>query len=389
MVQELQLQYSIIAFTMSILFIICGHQISEKSRNANISNFEYWKYASFIIIGYVIFMGLRYGRLVDYNVYSNIYDNIQYGYKEGFEPLFAALMLCFKTVGLKYASFIAFTSFLFIFSFLLYIRDKTEILKIAPLIFLPECFMAENLIKWYVAFSTVLIALYFYNKRKYLWAILFAVIASKFHFGMILVEIPLSALLFVKRILINNEICLILFIVASFIGSVSLLNILAPIMPYLGVNEKLLSYTEQFNDIISGQFGVLGIAKERGNFEIIRSIISFGVPIILAPKLVKQGKLSTFEVNAFYIGVIIEPIFSKVEIASRISGCFHFFQIIVCSYVYMSVLKNKIVLSPTFKLISIVGFICLMWLTVRYCLAFGRNSAEDLRFIWDVNSNLL
>lgn len=386
--QSLYYQYTLLAFLCFFIFYILGSVISKKSIKNPLSNSEYWKYASLMIIAYIVFMGLRYGRLVDYNIYSNVYDMIEIEQKENFEPVFAFLMFCFKKAGFKYAAFVAFSSLLFVFSFLLYLKNKPEILRLAPLLFLSECFMAENLIKWYFAFSAVLIALYFHNKKK-LHSYVFFILACFLHYGMIMVILPFLILLYVPKVLINSKLCCVLFVMVTFMGNINLLGVVEPIIPYLGFNEKLVVYGEQFDELIKGQFGILGIAEKKGLFENIRNIIAFGIPILLAPKMLEKGKITFFELNAFYIGVIIEPIFTQVEVLGRISGCFHFFQLIVCSYVYVYIFKHKIKLSYIQKNASILGLIFLLWPTIRYCLGMGRTGIEDLRFIWDVNKALL
>ncbi|MGN1275940.1 MAG: EpsG family protein, partial [Floccifex sp.] len=351
-----------------------------------LGNNTYWMYSSIMILGYVIFMGLRYGRLVDYEVYKRIWDSVQWGYHEGFEPLFASVMFLFKKSSLSYELFIAFTSFLFIFSFFLYIKDRPSIIVVAPILLLFECAMAENFIKWYVSFSFVLIGLYFYKKKQVITASIFAILSCFLHYGMSIVVIPIIILLFINKLLLNNVVCLLIYVFVSFYGSTDILNIFEPLMPYLGFNEKILVYAQQYNDIVNGQFGVLGFTEKKGFFEIIRNVVAYGIPILYAPMLVKQKCLPVFEVNAFFIGLIIDPIFTQVELLGRISGCFHFFSIFVCASVYLAIIKKQITMPSYYRLASMCGFAFLLWHTFRYCLATGRESVEDLRFIWDVNS---
>lgn len=388
MIQELRLQFCILAFSLLLVFYLCGRYIGRKYTNNLLDNKTYWMFSSIMILGYVIFMGLRYGRLVDYEVYNRIWESIQWGYNEGFEPLFASVMLFFKKSGLSYEIFIAFTSLLFIFSFFLYIKDRPSLIVIAPILLLFECAMAENFIKWYVSFSFVLIGLYFYRKNQLIKASIFAIISCLLHYGMGIVLIPIIILLLFNKHLFNNVICLLIFVFVSFYGSTNILNIFEPLMPYLGFNEKILVYAQQYNDIVNGQFGVMGFTEEKGFFEIIRNVVAYGIPILYAPMLVKLKKLPVFEVNAFFIGSIIDPIFTQVELLGRISGCFHFFSIFVCSSVYLAILKKQIAIPAYCRVASMCGLVFLIWHTFRYCLGIGRDSVEDLRFVWDVNSFL-
>ena len=381
--QELHFQFVILAFMMMATFVYSGYTITQKTFKNRIATISYWKFVWPSIISYTIFMGLRYGRLIDYNIYYKRYNDIFHDIDT--DPVFSLIMKGFGTLGVEYPFFIAFTSFFFIFSFLLYLKNKQEILLLALPFFISECFMAENLIKWYFSFSICLISLYFFQKKKYITYLLIVLLAFFTHTGMMLVLIPFILLICVKRCIMPSKVCLALFVLASFIGNVNLLSILEPIMPYIGINEKLAAYAIQFDTIIKGQFGILGIAEQKGFLEIIRNILSFAFPIMLAPKMIELRKITYYELNAFYIGVIIEPIFTQVEILGRISGAFHFFQIVVSSYVYLYIFTRGIKLTPLYRQFSIVGFLCLLWYSIRYCLGIGRDAIEDLRFIWDVN----
>lgn len=386
---ELKFQFFIIGCLTMFAFYLSGRLISNSSSRKVLNNQSYWRAAIPIIVMYGIFMGLRFGRMIDYNIYYVHYEEIvkNINDKRGVEPLFALLMHAFGLLNLKYYHFILFTSLLTICSFLTYVRKKQDIVFLAVILFLSETFMAENLIKWYVAFSFFLYALHYYQEHKIKKAALFIVISVCFHIGMLFAVIPFILLMCVKKNL-PSKICFILFIISSFVGSVNFLNILSPLMPYMGINEKLALYALQYNDIITGKFGIMGMNDQKNWFEIIRNIIAFGVPILIAPKLLKKRKFTTYELNAFYIGTILQPIFIQVEILGRISGVFHFFQIIICSYVYVYVLRNKNEISPYLYHFMLLGLIFIVWPSIRLCMGVGRNEWNQLLFIWDVNGLL-
>lgn len=84
------------------VFIFVGNRLQHCKTNKT-----YWKNAFWIILSYSILMGLRFGRLIDYNIYFERYQDIGKNFIDSeYEFTFKVLCWCFYKLGLSYKVFI-------------------------------------------------------------------------------------------------------------------------------------------------------------------------------------------------------------------------------------------------------------------------------------------
>ena len=78
-----------------LIFVVSG-----KSMAVAKSSKGYWTSASFAICAYALVEGLRYGRMVDYWGYLNLYNRSNTLFMNEVDPFFSVVLFFFKEIGL-------------------------------------------------------------------------------------------------------------------------------------------------------------------------------------------------------------------------------------------------------------------------------------------------
>lgn len=345
---------------------------------------ESWKCALPIIISYAIFMGLRFGRDIDYNVYYDRYIGIANDFSEfDYEIIFKSICWILGNIRIPYWCFICMCSVLLISSLLhVCINHYREYTHLVCLLFLWEAQSAELFIRYYLAFSFMLYAYSYLKSRYYIRSIVFAALSIGTHIGMALIVVPIVIFFIYDKIILPPAIVLILFIISIFAGDVGALSFLSPYMKMLSVlGDRSESYATQFDDIISGEFGKIGFMSHSKISTIIREILQYGIPIYFAKRIYEKGLLGNLEINLFYTGVIIYPIFGQVEILNRVADVFKFYSVFVSGAVYYYIILNKDWLKPIMVKLAYFSLFAAIWPVFSGILF--RQYWWHMLYIWD------
>ena len=358
-----------------LLFVFSGKKLA-KAKNIK----QYWKWAIIPIVMYVVFAGLRFGRGGDYNIYyfefENLKDNINNN--DRFEYLFVFYVRLFHLIGLSYKFFIAFNSFLLITLFLYVCSSCKKILPYALLLFFWEIRPAENLIRWYIAVIPFIIMVSNLNRKKYLFAFILGGAAVFIHSGFYPMILFTFFVFCFQNYLIPYRIALIIFFICILIGSSKIFLFFAPYLSFLNINERSGRYIEAFQDIVNGDFGIMGIRQMSWSTQ-IRVFIAYSFPIICIPTLVKKGYISKFIANLFILGVIFSPIMNQVEILSRYSQTLLLFSIVVSGYSYY----NSFTSLERMDYYAVLSFICYVFPILS--LLLSEIPWNLTLYVWDSN----
>lgn len=374
---DILFRYIFINLTTILIFFIVGIKLSHAKKST-----DYWKIAFWAIAAYAISMGLRFGRMIDYNLYAERYISIgEHPAWSEYEPVFTFACWAFYNAGFPYYIFICFSNILLIIATLTLLKKYREYAFLGLIIFLREAALAENFIRWYWAYSFFIFSFSYFTKKKYLLSGVLAGLSVLSHIGMIILFFLVVVLSLIKRQLFSSTITEILFLVSLLFGSTQLLGILSPIISLFGVDERSLSYISDYNDIISGNRGTLGYADELSIRNIIQIVLAYSIPIFTIPHLLKKKLITNLEANLFIIGVILNPILSKVEILGRYGDAILFFSIIVSSVSYGYILKNKKHLPKYALLLCYLSIISNIWPAIAN--AINRTNWWTMLYIWD------
>lgn len=376
------IRFVFIALNFIGLFITWHY--SKKIKRSNDIKLR-WKYAVPIILSYAVTMGLRFGRMVDYNVYYDRYVSLakdldSYDYEFVFETICWVL----GNLGIPYWFFICLCSVLVMFAFLHVVVNNYW--KYAPLtcvLFFWEAHNVELLIRYYLAFSFILLAFSFYKLNKLGKSIIFCILGIGTHIGMIVFLFPAFLLIFYKKCLFPPIVVAVLFIAGLIVGdirSISFLSSYITVLDILG-EERVSFYTSGFNDLINGELGYVGFKPIAILSTIVRNVMQYLFPILLAPLLVKKKMLGYIEVNLFYIGVIVFPMFTQIEILDRLASSFLFFTVFVSGCAYHYLLANKRQFTLKQRWLCYLSIIAGIWPVISNIII--RTDWWQMLYIWD------
>lgn len=354
-----------------IMLFVSGYLISKRK-------LSYWLAALVGIIPYSLNEGLRFGRGIDYNIYYYVFEDISNGYINRAEILFKLFVNLFNSIGLGWQSFVFFMSSFFIFSvYVFFIRYKECAKYALPLVPLMSMW-AENLMKQTLAFSVILIGVYFLLAPKKKWIVIISLfVASLLIHSSMIVFIPLFLFLYKsKGILLSPFLSCCLFLVFIFIGSFG-------IMDYLF--ELSFNFATKFIPSLSYlDFDHFSSGGAANNKSVGLSKISFLLVLVYyGSKKTKRIRSHDYiyAYNLYLFGALFYALSYTNELLSRISVMFLLFGVIVFG---VSVINARLNYSKSiFSLLLTLLSFNLLRATIQpafkipYCF----------QYVWDKNSS--
>lgn len=351
---------------------------------------KYWSYALFPILSYGVVSGLRFGRMVDWNLYYHRY--IEMGndfWSSDYEICFRAINYSFYNLGFPYWFFIfSQCLFLMISMFILFKNYKNEILYILP-ISLVLIHNNELYIRWYTAFSFFLISLSFMIRGEKIKSILFFLIACLTHFGIILLFPIIIFSNILNKYSIHPLIGCSLYIFVLFSMSITQLSFLSSFTDNLLklniiTNESAIYYMNNTDALINGEFGGVGFKESDGILKTIRLLVGYLPLILFSLKSCKNRKYGVLEYNVFVIGVVLSPLFYSIEITDRYAGAMTFFGCLCAGHLaYDTFIENATNTSKFQKILISVCLISNIWPLLSICWTV--DNINEMLYIWDAN----
>lgn len=361
-----------------ILFIIVvcnAYSLSKKQTAIKLLDF----YPT--IIGYTLYAGLRWGRGIDYNIYYWIYQDIINGYgRENNEPLFELLVKLFGGLGLEWQCFVIFMSFFLIFSgcfFLKYFHK--ELLFLLPF-FVFSIGLAENLMRWYLGLSFILIGLYYLLHNQQTKFFILALLAFFIHYGLILdIFVFYVVWLFFKRPLAKPMISICLYLIIYFFFSPEFMGRFANTISMIDMGTRFLSYQENAKDWLTGNAHD-DVRDTLSLFNIVSSIYIIYIGYFHCKKIGGKSIISLY--NWALIGLIFRPAAVQIEIAMRINAPFVLMTYLIAAYMCYNILFTHKKSYSSF--IISVTIVFLLYNVYSLVFAPVLHAAEhSTYFIWD------
>ncbi len=381
-----ELSYVILKFIELLVFTIFGYILSKTTTNQ-----DYWRKSIIPILTYTLIEGLRFGRMVDWNMYYFRYVDIGQGITtESYEPVFTLLIKVCYSIGLPYPAFILLQCFLLIFSIFLFLRHYKRYLTYALPILIYVIAMNENYIRWYMAFSFILLSINSLIASNRNYAIVWAICASLTHSGIILFLPILFFAKYVNNIKLSPKILLIIFLLTCFVFTLSNLSFLISISNFIiskglgGFSSIITKYLYEIENLINGDFGGVG-ASDRSIFGRLRFFISWAPLIWYGQKYMQEIKWGNFIYNLFAVGAICYPLFTLIEIFDRYAFSLMFFSVIVAGVLFYNIFTSKIKQKLAIVIICFMSFI--MQYSVSYTDVFNMRYTlgHETPFVWDAN----
>ena len=341
------------------------------------------KFTSFLptIIAYTLYAGLRWGRGIDYNGYYWKYNDIIKGVgREDNEPLFELLVKIFGYLGMEWQHFVVFMSFFLIFSICYFLKKKPKATIFTLPILVLSLDLAENLMRWYLGFSFVLIGLFYLLNCKQKKFILFSALGFLIHYGLIIdIIIFYLTWLFSKKTIVHPIIAFSLYLTLYFIFDPQFMGHFADVIQQINIGTRFISYqnnaeawlTGDANDDVRSEVSVLNIFKTL-------YLMYIGYHVCKKNK----SKNIVYLYNLSLIGWTFNPAALQIEIAIRINALFTLIGQVYMAYMYYDIIiKNKKEYTPLIRNITVL-FIIYIFFSMLFKYVFNLEENNTL-FIWD------
>ncbi|MBO5422778.1 MAG: EpsG family protein [Fibrobacteraceae bacterium] len=363
-------------FEISLMFL-CGKQMQS-------SKSKYWHWGLVAVFSFACVEGLRFGRLIDWNVYYFRYVNIGENFlSESYEPVFKILCYAFYNMGFPYWLFIFCQCFFFFFCVVHFVkRYRNSAMFILPVAVIVSSNI-EQFIRWYLSISFVLLSFSYCLDGKKIKTLLFMALGVFSHYGTVLF-IPF--LLLYKKM--NGIKIPELFLVGayccfSFVLSLADLAFIGDFTNYLymaGLNDdKYGMYLLKTQTLMMGD-GRLGYFSQSLFFNIKR-FLTFMPFILLGRNVMKNYNYGLFVYYLAALGIIITPVFTVVELFDRYANFFNFFSCIVAGVVYSKILLSKKSFRSWKFFFCIISFALMLY--TPFANIMSRTVDESMLFIWD------
>lgn len=336
------------------------------------------------IMAYTLNEGLRFGRGVDYNLYWQKYIDLSKGWDTHQNIGFLFIEKIFIFCGIPFQGLIIFMSFMFILGTLLLFKQYKEIVAFGlPIWVLLSLSFVENMVRWYLAFSLILIGLSFvlnndnHRIRKY---ICFSIIGCFIHYAIIPIPIVFYWLSSRNKPLMKPKVAIVIFImVVLFFKSNMMLPLASLINSISFLSNNFTGYTENIEFwLTNNALGVetIGITMMQSLFFIF--LIFFGYKCSI-----NAGKKYVFAYNAFFIGAILFSVGSKIELMNRYDSVFYFFSAIVFACIIKMIILYRVEYREWVMALVLFFLVTKISHPIRVCID---DSSFKYMYVWDRKS---
>ena len=369
-----------ITFTYVFLHILLLYVFYKYSLKFKKKQLQYWKIASIPIIFFSLEEGLRWGRFIDWCAYYDTYYNGLETSK--FEFLFKEWWGLFHNLNIPYSIVIMTCSLLFILSLFIFFKPYANLFSIFfPVLISFTALSAENFIRWYVAFSVILVSFRFFLDKKFVRFIILASLVPFLHVGIVPVGIIMILSTFWKYpisplLVIFVSLAFLFLFQASF-----MLNFIFIVDLFFGNVEKFSGYMNNLDGWLTG-IGQNSTMEHKSIMIYIISMLPLYCVLYTAYKL--RDKLSS-EFSIMYnlgaIGVIFLSISSGLELVQRYAETYYPFLALLIACV-INFLPNYKHMNIYLK--KMIQLICYVFIVYKFILFIQPLSNEAFMcYVWN------
>lgn len=369
-----------ILFFLRLLVVILGFIMGKRA--STITHKKYFLCVLPFILAFTLNEGLRFGRGVDYNGYYFKYISIldgETGNRIISDPIFVILCHLNDLIGLPYQGLVFMFSMILAISCAILLKDDKNILLYAFPLFFLYSLPAENLMRWYLAFSFLLIAVYQYNKNNFKIAFIFTVFAIGCHLAISLIAILLFLIKQIKRPLFNPYISIGIYLVLWLLFSPDMM------LGFVGYINKISFLSDYYSGYISNADVWLtgtGMGEKAQNFGVGLALPDI-LTIFLAYKVMQKHQNAIYFANIYIVGVLLAAALMRIELGYRITVALKLFQCIVLAYAFKDYLfthKRSEVIMKIASWIIMLNIIRVYFISIFTDMGLG-----EVLYIWDSN----
>ncbi|MFD0750799.1 EpsG family protein [Mucilaginibacter calamicampi] len=330
-------EHIILYIFLFILFIAWG----KRNYNFN-SNIQYWKLALIPILAYILIIGSRYGWGPDYLSYKDRFEHA-FSYQED-QQGFKFLNQGMNSIGLNYIGAYIIYSLIFVTCAFMFIRSFGAEAKYMYAFFLPATLiLTTSAIRQGIALSFVLLAWYYFDKRKWILFGLSILIGASIHTTILLTTAMIGMFYFSRKWLINWKVSIPLYLFFTFVFDVSKIGVLSRYISTLSVESHFQSYIENA-DTWFGKEAASDIYEQSIDALILSAL--FHVSIIYSGYITLKYRLNERLIwiyNVTVFGLIFDRAVFYFEILRRIAEPLMMFYFVVLGYVTLMYFNRNVI----------------------------------------------
>ena len=322
--------------------------------------------------------GLRFGRGNDYNVYYFTYIDIVNGIDVRLDDiLFIFLCKLNNCIFSQYQGLIFLMSLILIVCGVIFLRNHVKVLPFALPLFFIYTIDAENLMRWFTAFSFLLIGLFYLEKRNLKYYVIYSIIAFLFHSGTIVVIPVFLILYYVKKPLMNFlPACIVYILIFIFFKTSFMLNLVSYMNIFAGM-EQYAGYVENADKWLVGTANQNFLAEK-----IKLGVVLMDLAVIcIGHRVLKFESKLTYYYNISIIGTVLSPGLYQIEILYRICLLFKLFQFLIIAYsIYFFIYKKTNMFY--YKLLTLIVVLNLVRIHI-FNILIEPYTEKSYLYIWD------
>jgi len=371
------LQYIVLFLTMLLILYFSGRKLRYKYKILSPAGI-------ITILVYTLNEGLRYGRGMDYNVYAMNYEDLAVGKESRWDMSFLYIAKLLISFDISWQGYVFLMSFIFIFASLCLLRNYQELCPFAlPLFIMFSMHEVENMVRWYLGFSFILIGLSFMlngTQKGVIYFLLYSIFACTFHVALAPIPLVLYIVTLKKTPLFTPFVTILLFFAISFSFQSKFMLRFVEIANLLSlVSERFENYGNNPEYWLTGGFG------GEGHFSVlpdIQELLILGCLVILGYKTISvAGEKYLYAYNLFIIGLLLHPIARQIELVGRFAQPFYFFRgIVLAGIIYYIYQKKRVFVKPAFAILSLLIFLNM---GRRYITTPIKNAPDHYLYVWD------
>jgi hypothetical protein len=319
----------IILFTfLFIVFFFWGKYYNDIK-----NKYQFWCLALIPIFLYAFIVGSRYGWGIDYLSYKKRFEHpLSTGTSE--QIAFGYINETVKILGLNYTGAFIVYSVIFITCAFVLLRSYRSEAKYMYAFLIPATLsFTSSFIRQGIAYSFILLAIYFLNHKKWLGVVICVAIGIMIHSAIMFTVLVLGIFYLVSKKPFNWKITIPLYLFFTFIYDVSKVGIFVDYLKYLSFNSVFSSYIENSDR----WFGADAVEDkyEQGMFPLIISSIFYISIFYLGYKVLKirPNKQINYLFNTVVFGVVFYRAFFQIELYRRIGEPMVMLYFIVLGYI--------------------------------------------------------
>ena len=373
------------------------------------------------IIVYTLNEGLRFGRGIDYNLYGMSYENLERTGESDWDVSFQFIARMLVAFDIPWQGYVILMSFMFIFATIMVLRAYKDILPYAlPLFVLFSNGAVENMVRWYLGFSLVLIGLSFIinhdenestkeenrkqedveenieedefsheelikskRKKAYLKYVFFSIAACTFHLALLPLPILFYFIYLRKGPLLSPVYALLLYFGIAFFFETGIMlefvNLANMITMSLGDSyERFANYGDSAEYWLTGGFA----GVEHSSLPDIQNLVFLCIIVLLGYKAIKEAdRKHIYAYNLFIVGLCTNPIANQIELVDRFNAPFMFFRAIVLGCIIEYIYRRKEV--EVNRALVLVSILVLLNYGRRTLVAPFKVNQEKYLYVWD------